>query len=297
MKKLVPLLVIIATAAFLLIRFYLPSLDTGVVERERLNVFVSILPQKYFVEKIGGDKVDVSVLVGPGQSHSTFDPLPRDMAALANASLYFRIGVTFEQAIIDKIQELNPSLKIVDTRQGITLREIEGSSHDGHSHASGEKDPHIWLDPLLVKIQAETIFQHLSAVDGDNEEYYRENLHAFQRELDELDRDLAEVLETLPTNKLIVYHPAWGYLLDRYNIQQIPIESEGKEPGARTLTELIELARREDIKVIFLEEQYDSTTAFAIAEAVGGKVVKLDPLAEDYSANLRSIGETIKKEY
>lgn len=298
MKKYGP---VIAAALIVLVLFgfyYLWPIEVRpTATGEQLDIFVSILPQKFFVEKIGGAKVRVSVLVGPGQSPATYEPLPRQMASLASATLYFRIGVPFEYAWLDKIEGLNPQLKVVDTREGIQLRAVDGRRETEGTEQEREMDPHVWLDPLLVKIQAETIYEQLSAIDPENEDYYKKNLLAFLGELDELDRDLAAVLGSLETDKLIVFHPAWGYLLDRYQITQIPIELEGKEPGARALAELIELARKEGIKVIFLEEQYDSETAFAVANAVGGKVVKLDPLAEDYSANLRLIAEVIKKEH
>ncbi len=288
MKK-YPLYIALSAAAlalFVLIWFY-PSALNERNKGGRNEIFVSILPQRYFVEQIGGDKVHVSVLVGPGQSPATYDPLPQQMATLAEAVLYFRIGVPFEAAWLHKIESLNPQLRVVDTRQGIALRSMNG----------GQEDPHIWLDPLLVKTQAATICEELSAVDPHNTDYYRENLASFLSELDQLDQELAAVLGTLETDKLMVFHPAWGYLLHRYQITQLPIEFEGKEPGPRLLAEVIETAKQEGIKVIFAEEQYDSQTALAVAQAVGGKVVKLDPLAEDYTANLRSIAEAIKKEH
>lgn len=297
-KKYMPVTVLLFVVLALLVQFRLqPAAEREAGKGGQIEVFVSILPQKFFVEKIGGDKVRVSVLVGPGQSPATYEPLPRQMAALADAALYFRIGVPFEKAWLDKIEGLNPQLKVVDTRRGIVLRSIDGAREEVGRDDEKEKDPHIWLDPLLVRTQAGTICEELAALDSENALYYRENLLAFQQELEELDKDLAAVLGTLSTDKLIVFHPAWGYLLDRYRITQVPIEFEGKEPGPRALAEVIEMAMEEGIKVIFAEEQYDSETAFAVAQAVGGKVVKLDPLAEDYSANLRSIAEAIKKEH
>ncbi|HHY15732.1 MAG TPA: zinc ABC transporter solute-binding protein [Firmicutes bacterium] len=287
MKKYAPFLALCLAvlALFVWIRFR-PSAHRQAGSGEQIEVFVSILPQKHFVEKVGGGRVRVLALVGPGQSPATYEPLPQQMADLAQAALYFRIGVPFEAAWLDKIAGLNPQLRIVDTRRGITLRSMGGG-----------EDPHIWLDPLLVKTQAATIYEELAASDPENSAYYAENLDAFWRELDELDAELAAVLGTLGTEKLMVFHPAWGYLLERYRITQLPIEFEGKEPGPRLLAEVIDTAQKEGIKVIFAEEQYDGQTALAVARAVGGKVVKLDPLAEDYIANLRSIAEAIKKEH
>ncbi len=266
---------------------------------QQLNVFVSILPQKYFVEKISGDRVKVSVMVGPGQNPATYEPLPKQMAALAEADLYFRIGVPFETVWIKQIQSLNPQLKIVDTREGITLRNIEGPhNHEANSLLENKevKDPHIWLDPLLVKIQAETICRELSAGDLENKDFYEQNLREFQADLDQLHRELTETFQGLSVKKIMVFHPSWGYLTDRYGLKQIPIEVEGKEPGPQELAQAIDLAKQEGIKVIFVQTQFDTRAAESAARAVGGKVVGLDPLAEDYMNNLRKIAAVIKKE-
>jgi zinc transport system substrate-binding protein len=276
--------------------------------RRQLNVFVSILPQKYFVERISGDKVKVSVMVGPGQNPATYEPLPKQMVALTEADLYFQIGVPFETVWIKKIQSLNPQLKIVDTREGITLRKMEGA----HSHNELEpenkhednklsenkevKDPHIWLDPLLVKIQVETICRELSAADPENKAFYEQNLREFQGDLDQLHGELTETFESLPVKKLMVFHPSWGYLTDRYGLKQIPIEIEGKEPGPRELAKVIDQAKQEGIRVIFVQTQFDTKAAESVARAVEGKVIPLDPLAEDYMNNLRRIAAVIKKE-
>lgn len=287
------LILIISVVAIKFI--FLPKSDLELTENEQLRVFVSILPQKFFVQKVGGDRVDVSVLVGPGQNPATYEPLPKQMGALSEASLYFRIGVPFETSWYERVRDLNPHLKIVDTREGIALRRVEGSSDVDNS--GDVKDPHIWLDPLLVKVQADTIYRELSLIDPQNKDFFKENLIKFQAELDELYVDLGNVFATLPVRKLMVFHPAWGYLFDRYELKQIPIEIEGKEPGPRELTRLVEFAQTEGIKVIFIEEQFDTSTAIAIAEAIGGKVVKLDPLSEDYFSNMRQIAKVIREEH
>lgn len=274
---------------------------------EPLKVFVSILPQKYFVERIGGGQVVVSVMVGPGQNPASYEPLPKQMVALTEADLYFRIGVPFETAWIDRIRELNRRLIMVDTRVGIKLRKIEGAHHHG---APGEgsdqvgaesaeqhetKDPHIWLDPLLVKVQAQTICRELVAFDPKNQAFYEENLRRFQAELDQLDQELAATFQMAEVEKIMVFHPAWGYLTDRYGLEQIPIEVEGKEPGPRELAQVIEWAKQEGIQVIFVQSQYNTSAAESIARAVNGKVLTLDPLAEDYLTNLRRIAQTVTR--
>ena len=280
-------------------------------ERDKIKVFVSILPQKYFVERIGGERVSVSVMVGPGQNPATYEPLPQQMSALAETHIYFRIGVPFETAWIDRLQRLNPEMIMVDTREGVPLREVEDAichapgeeaaeadTPDGHGHnGTGLKDPHIWLDPLLVKVQAETVYRTLAAFDPDYREYYQANLNRFHTELDQLHAELQATFDGLKRKTLMVYHPAWGYLTDRYGLKQVPLEVEGKEPGPRELAQLIDYAKAQGIRVVFIQRQFNSTAAEAVARAVNGRVVTIDPLAEDYLTNMRRIAQAIKGSY
>lgn len=281
-----------------------------IIQPGKLKVFVSILPQKYFVQRIGGDQVAVTVMVGPGQNPATYEPLPQQMSALSKAELYFRIGVPFETAWIDKIKALNKELIMIDTREGVPLREMEsphdhpagettaGADRPDHDHREeGLKDPHIWLDPLFVKIQAETIFRALAALDPNHRDYYQENLTVFQEELDQLHQELKETFRNLNVKKMMVYHPAWGYLTDRYGLEQVALEVEGKEPGPREMAHLIDHAKSEGIRVIFIQSQFNSAAAEAVARAVDGQVVAIDPLAEDYLANMRRIAQAIKRSH
>ncbi|HEY8392819.1 MAG TPA: zinc ABC transporter substrate-binding protein [Capillibacterium sp.] len=273
---------------------------------DKIKVFVSILPQKYFVERIGGDLVSVQVMVGPGHNPETYEPLPQQMEALAKSHLFFRIGVPFESAWLDKLEALNRELIIVDTREGIPLREMETFHFHGETdgtaaghdwHGEGMKDPHIWLDPVYVKIQAATISRALAAYDPAHRDFYEANLKAFQADLDALDRELAAAFRRLTVKKLMVFHPAWGYLTDRYGLEQIPLEVEGKEPGPRELARWVDFAKAEGIRVIFVQSQFNTAAAETVARAVGGQVVFLDPLAEDYLANMRRIAQAIQRSY
>lgn len=272
---------------------------------DKLKVFVSILPQKYFVERIGGDLVTVQVMVGPGRNPETYEPLPQQMEALARAQLFFRIGVPFETAWIDKLQALNGDLTVVDTREGIPLRDMETphrheepAGADSHAHeGEGMKDPHIWLNPVYVQRQAETICRALAAYDPGHRDFYEANLKTFQADLEALDRELAATFQRLAVKKLMVYHPAWGYLTDRYGLEQIPLEVEGKEPGPRELARWVDFAKAEGIRVIFVQSQFNTAAAETVARAVGGRVVFLDPLAEDYLANMRRIAQAIQRSY
>ena len=273
---------------------------------DRLSVFVSILPQVYFLERVGGDRVHVSVMVGPGQSPATYEPRPKQMAGLSRADLYFRIGVPFESIWIDRISKANPQVKMVDTGRGIERLPMKALHHhrqgprlehaghqDEHDQEGGTKDPHIWLSPRLVKKQAENIFDALVASDPAHRAYYQENLKAFHDDLDDMDRDIRGMLGHLRTRRFMVFHPSWGYFARDYGLEQVPIEIEGKEPSARDLAYLIRTAKDQGIRVIFVQKQFSKQSAEAVADAIAGRVVQIDPLSIDYMNNMRQIAETL----
>ncbi len=257
-----------------------------------MRVFVSILPQKYFLEQVGGRHVRVSVMVGPGQSPATYEPTPRQLLALGEARVYFRIGVPFETVWMGRIAAANPAMVIIDTRRGIRLRAMERPHSRGGTGASqGLKDPHIWTSPPLVEIQARTIRDALIDLDPVHRADYEDNWEHFVAELKALDAYIRERLRDLKARSFMVFHPSWGYFAHTYGLHQIPIETEGKTPGARELARLIEQARRQHIRVIFVQSQYSRRTAQAIADAIGARVVAVDPLAEDYVQNLKHVAE------
>lgn len=270
------------------------------------KVFVSILPQAYFVERIGGPNVEVKVMVEPGQDAHTYEPTPKKMIELAYAKAFFLIGVPFEAKISKRLESTFKNLRMVDTTKGIKLRNIEeaeehghhddkhGKHEEGHHHEKGEADPHVWLDPNLVKIQAATIAEALSSLDPAHAPEYAKNLKEFQAELDSLDTLLAKSLESVKGKEFFVFHPAYGYFADAYGLKQVPVEIEGKEPSARNLAALIKHAREEGVKVIFVQPQFSSKSAETIAEAINGVVVSLDPLAKDYLSNMKEMAVKIR---
>jgi zinc transport system substrate-binding protein len=266
---------------------------------EPLRVFVSVLPQKTFVEKVGGDRVQVEAMVQPGDSPHTYDPTPRQVAALARADLYVAIGGTFEDAWMGRIRGVNPKMQVLDTGEGIALRPIEahadadGHGADGHDHEHGPSDPHLWTSPLLVKQMALRIRDSLSGLDPANAALYATNAAAFAAELDALDRDIRARLAGVAGSRFMVYHPAWGYFADTYGLIQIPIEHEGKEPGPRALAALIDQARRDGVRLIFVQPQFSRKAAAQVAAAIGGRVEVVDNLAADYAANLRRVADAL----
>ena len=276
--------------------------DTG----GKIEVFVSIAPQAYFVQRIGGDRLDVSVLVPPGKSPATYAPSSEQMVKLSRASLLFTVGVPFESTLIPKIKAMAPGLDIVDTRRGIALRTFEDSgelNHDvtdeheseqAHSHGREAIDPHIWMSPKLVKLQAGTMCDALCALAPADASFFKNNLDSFERDLDLLDKKIAQVLLPLRGQTLFVFHPVFGYFADAYGLKQLAVERGGKTPKGKDLASFIQLARENQVRVIFVQPQFDQRVAAKIAAAIGGAVVPLDPLARDYMENLSRMAQTIE---
>ncbi len=264
-------------------------------------VFVSIAPQAYLVERIGGDRVAVETLVGPGREPHDYEPTPRQMARLTRARLFFRIGLPFETVILKKIATAFPDLTIVDTRRNVPLRYFATDAHDGggrggHGRGGGQTpDPHIWMSPRLMKIQAETIGAALVRVDPGGADLYRRNLRALNDDLDRLDRTLAARLAPWRGGRFYVFHPAFGYFGDAYGLTQVPVELEGKEPSARQLARLIRSAKRDGVRMIFVQPQFARKKAEAVARQIGGICVPLDPLAADSLSNLEHIASALEK--
>lgn len=267
---------------------------------EPLRIFVSVLPQKTFVERIGGPHVAVQVMVGPGHNPGTYSPTPRQVAALAGTDLYIRTGVPFEDAWMERIRAINPDLLVLDARSGIDLRAtghhddgVGQDDHDDRGIGQNTLDPHVWTSPPLVKQMSGSIRDTLTNLDPTNAQVYADNFAAFAAELDALDQNIRVLLKDLSNRRFMVFHPAWGYFADAYGLIEVPIEKEGKVPGARAMAALIEQAKREQIKVIFVQPQFDKRAASRVASAIGGRVVAIDPLAADFAANLLQVAGTI----
>ena len=272
------------------------------------SVFVSILPQKYFVEQIAGDLVNIQVMVKPGASPATYEPKVSQMKKLAATELYFAIGVPFEQAWLERIAGVNPQMKIVKTDVGIKklsmakhLHEDEvddaHEEHAGDDHANDQEeglDPHIWLSPQLVKQQATIISASLKELLPEQATLFETNLTRFQKQIDDLDTELREILVGKENLRFIVFHPSWGYFAENYKLRQVPIEIEGKGPKSSQLRELILFARGEGIKVIFAQPQFSTKSAKLVARDIDGQVITVDPLAEDWFANMKVVAEKFR---
>jgi len=256
-----------------------------------MAVFVSIVPQKYFVEKIGGNLLSVSTMVQPGANPHLYEPRPHQMAALSKSRVYFAIGVTFETVWLPKFAKLNPAMRIVHTDKGIDKIAMVTPPHDAH----GTLDPHVWVSPPEVKIVARNILDALLEIDPGNSSTYKSHYEAFIAEIEKLDKDLKEIFKNKKGLKFMVYHPSWGYFARAYGLEQVPVEVEGKEPKPEQLKSLIEESRKQGIKVIFVQPQFSAKSAETVAKAIGGEVVFADPLSQDWERNLRDQAQKFRQ--
>ncbi len=270
---------------------------------DQLDITVSIIPQKYFVKKIGGDRIKVNVMVEQGAVPDSYEPKPQQLQALSQADAYIGIGVPFETVWMDRISQANPKLLTIDSTKGIERLTMiahdhgHEDHHDHHDHHEEKSnlDPHVWLSPRLVKIQAEKIYETLVKLDPKHQETYHTNLNNFLQEIDELDGKIRENLADLKQRKFIVFHPAWGYFAKEYDLIQVPVEVGGQEPSVAELGNLIKEAKKENIKVIFAQPELNSQSAKTIAKEIKGEVLLISPVAEDWTKNLLEVSQTFAK--
>lgn len=265
-----------------------------------INAVVSILPEQTFVKAIGGDKVDVSLMVQPGNSPHSYEPKPSQMVNIAKADLYFAIDVEFEHAWLPKFQNLNPKMKVIDLADNITKMQMKKDhveeAKDAHlsEHEHEGKDPHVWTAPANVKIIAQNIFEALKKEDPTYTDYYKRNLEIFLAFIDETDRQIINILSSgEDEQKFMVFHPSWGYFAKAYNLVQIAVEVEGKAPKPKELIRILKEAKEKRVKAIFTQPEFSDTVAKIIAKELQIPVVKVSPLAPNWSENLINIANAI----
>lgn len=263
-----------------------------------INAIVSILPEQTFLKAIGGDKVNISLMVQPGNSPHTYEPKPSQMVAVTKADLYFAIDVEFENVWLPKFQSLNEKMHIIDIAEGIKKMHMAQSHHQQHEangkHAHAGEDPHIWTAPENVKIIAKNMYEALTKYDSINTSYYKKNLDTFLASVEETDKQIREILSSLKKSRsFMVFHPSWGYFAKAYDLEQIAVEVEGKSPKPRELVMLIKEAKEEKVNAIFTQPEFSDSAAKIIANELHIPVVKISPMAPNWSENLINMAKTI----
>ncbi len=255
-------------------------------EGSGIIVVVTIPPQAEFVKRVGGEKVTVITMVPQWADPHTYEPTPAQLMNVSKAKMYVKMGsgIEFEIAWMDKIKSINENMLIVDCSNGIELLKEDGKA-----------DPHIWLSPKNAKIIVENICKGLVQIDPANRTYYEQNKEAYLRDLDALDKEISQILSASKAHKFIVYHPAWSYFARDFGLEQISVEEGGKEPTPERIASIIEEAKRNNITKIFASPQFKDK-AEVIAKEIGGKVVEINPLAENYIENMRKFAEELAEE-
>ncbi len=283
---------------YLKIIIYLMMFCSPMAHSSLLEVFVSILPQQYLVERIGGKYVNVHVMVKPGQSPETFEPSPKLMSVFSKSALYFTIGLPFEQIWIERVASLNDKVLIVetqplsDTGSNILISDHEANNSAGHHHSW---DPHTWLSPVLFLKQADIIRHQLTMLSPKNKLYYNNNYNELYKEVNLMHEKFLKQFKNSDKHSFITFHPAFSYFAREYGLTQISIEIDGKEPSAKQVAQVINRIQDENVAYILIEKQFNQLIPKTIARSVGANILVLDPLALDYLVNMKDIAEKINK--
>lgn len=256
-------------------------------------VTVSILPEKTFVHKIAGEDFDVNVLIPPGASPAAYTLLPSQLKDISKSSIWFRMGyIGFEHSWKDKIAQANEDMKVVNLAEGLDLIASEIVQHGDHVHIDGV-DPHVWLSPTMVKQMSKRILDELITLKPEKTAEYKANYMRFVKECDELNIELMNKLKPYKDRKFIVFHPSLSYYAREYGLEQFSLESGGKEPTPQHLKMVVDIAKKEDIKVIYIQSEFDREHARVFADEIGGKIVEVWPLNPEWKDNLLNMTDIL----
>lgn len=258
-------------------------------EKDHLKmVTVSILPQKYFVERIADTLLGVKVLVPPGSSPETYEPTPVQLKNLGNSLVFFSLGLLdFEKNTLNKLHSQNANVRFVN--HALELNLIEGKCGHNHSHEAEHNhayDPHVWTSPREVKTMVKSIERNLSELLPEHKSTFSANAEAFIAEIDSLDKKMEESFTNVKSRKFFIFHPAFTYLARDYGLEQISLEEEGKSPSMKYLKLILQQAKGEGVKTIFIQKEFDAKTAETIANDINGRVVVVNPLEENWLENM-----------
>jgi zinc transport system substrate-binding protein len=254
---------------------------------EKPVVVTGLPPYAWIVERLAGDFAEVRSLLGSDQNPHTFEPSPSQMSAVGKAVIFIIAGIPFERRITSKLSSQNSLLTIVDVSVSA------GAQDHRDLHIDHADDPHIWMSPPLLIQQVGTITEALVQAFPEKEAVLRGNHDVLVAEIEAVHRDIGALLTDYNGSTFYVYHPAFGYFAEAYDLHQKAIEVGGEVPSARYLVNLVDRAKEDGVKVIFVQPQFDPAGAQRIAEAIDGVVVPLDPLDADVLSSYRRIAEAL----
>ncbi|MFC1951025.1 metal ABC transporter solute-binding protein, Zn/Mn family [Chloroflexota bacterium] len=262
---------------------------------DKTGVAVTILPLSDFVAQVGGDRVEVMVIVPPGRGPHDYEPTPQQMTRLSKADMYAQVGsgVEFELTWMDNLVEQNGDMLLADCSEGI---ELLGADDEHEEDSEAGADPHIWLSPLNAKTMVQHICAGLIEVDPAGADYYTQNRDDYLVQLDELDEYIEDLLSPYTNRNFIIYHPSFGYFARDYDLTQIPIEHDGKEPTGLVMEDAINQANEHSLEYIYVAPQFNTEYAETIAGQIGGGILVIDPLPESYISNMQDVADAIALE-
>lgn len=284
----------LAIVATIVVAVLLFACTSGVSrQKEKNTITVSIPPQKYMLEKIVGDKFKINTMIAPGVNPETYDPSMNHLMALENSAIYFRMGnIGFETAVLSKIEENFPDLDIVNSSAGISL--ITGTH--GHHHGEKEIDPHVWTSVKNARIIAENMYETIVKVDSENKEYYTDRYNKFVEELNQLDDSVSSLLSNHKGDSFLVWHPSLSYFAKDYGLEQLSMESDGKEASVRQYADKLDNAHHVKPKVFFYQKEYDNRKSQQLADELGLKVVEINLMGYEWEQEILNIANALATE-
>lgn len=282
-------------------------------------VSVTIEPQRYFAEKIAGNKYKINTVVPAGQSPETYDPTPLQIIQIGESDAYLQIGyIGFEQAWMKKIKENNPALLVFNLSDGMSLlknpekedshphepeeaalpgtqpaSEPSHSHPEGHHHHPGGIDPHTWNSISGARIIAKNTLDAFVSLDKENEAYYQANYEKLTEEIDQTEQMIRKLLAPLENRAFIIYHPALTYFAHEFDLTQLCIETDGKEPSPAQLKNLVETAKADGASVVFVQQEFDQKNAELIAKETGCALVVINPLDVNWNKEMIHIAKSL----
>ena len=240
------------------------------------TVTVTIPPYQYFVDKIAGDKVDVNVMVSNGNNPETYEPYAQQMMELSKSALYLKVGsIGFEQTWMKKLQDNAPDMKVIDTSVGIKPAKTPG----------GNIDPHVWMSCSNARIIASNILKALCNLEPKNKAFFEKNYLSLLKIIDKRDSIIRKSFKDNPemVRKFVIYHPILTYFARDYQLEQLAIEEEGREPSAAQLKSLIERARKEKIKFCLIQAEFANRNTTTFIKESHTKPMNINPLQGEWN--------------
>ncbi|WP_315343048.1 metal ABC transporter solute-binding protein, Zn/Mn family [Hoylesella oralis] len=248
-------------------------------------ITVTIEPLRYFTEQIAGDKFTVKTMVPRGGNPETYEPTARQMVDLSASDLYIKVGnIGFERTWMKRLEANAPHTIIINSSDGIT-----SSDNSMYIH-----DPHTWMSTANAMYIARNIYKALAEIDSKDSLYFKKNLERLMGKIEAVDTQIREEITKDKSTTFLIYHPALTYFAQEYGLRQLSIEEDGREPSAVQLKQVINTARQNHVKIIFIQREFDSRNTDIVARSTGAEKVEINPLSYDWDKEMVKIAQSLK---